>query len=127
MERHIYHLVSDKEFKKLSKDGYYTPSNYQNDGFIHCSGETQVLPVAEAYYSGIDDLLLLKLDCSMIDAEVKYENPAPVDGFKNDDGSENEKFPHIYGPLNLSAVKGIAKMIEHNGRFEWPVDFSYTI
>jgi uncharacterized protein (DUF952 family) len=64
------------------------------EGFIHCSTPEQVLRVANARFRGREDLVLLLIDSGMIAAEIRYEN---LEG-------GNERFPHIYGPLNLEAV-----------------------
>ncbi len=123
MENYIYHLVSEEEFKNLLKDGYYLPLRFENDGFIHCSSENSVISVAEAYYSKIMDLILLKLDKNKIESVVKYEDPAPVEGTGNKHIQNSVKFPHIYGPLNQSAICGIGKMINSDGKYKWPNEF----
>ncbi|MFI0453984.1 DUF952 domain-containing protein [Actinomadura sp. 6N118] len=65
------------------------------EGFIHCSSDlSQVEGVLGRFYTAVDhkDLLLLTIDVSRLDAEVRYE---PADG---------QLFPHIYGPIPLTAV-----------------------
>ncbi|WP_067793521.1 DUF952 domain-containing protein [Actinomadura formosensis] len=65
------------------------------EGFIHCSSDmTQVDGVLDRFYSGIDraDLVLLVIDTSRLDAPVRHE---PVG---------DDVFPHVYGPIPLSAV-----------------------
>ncbi len=65
------------------------------EGFIHCSSDmAQVDGVLARFYPGIDrdDLVLLVIAASRLDAPVRYE-PAGDD-----------VFPHIYGPIPVSAV-----------------------
>ena len=65
-------------------------------GYIHLSFAHQVKQVADALYRGREDLLLLEID----PAELK--SPLIVEDL---DGS-GERFPHVYGELNLDAVQG---------------------
>jgi uncharacterized protein (DUF952 family) len=57
--------------------------------------------VGKAFYHGRSDLVLLKLDEEKIGPEIKWEAPAgpPAPGI-----SDSDKFPHIFGPINLTAV-----------------------
>lgn len=71
------------------------------EGFIHCSSDmAQVDGVLGRFYTGIDrdDLVLLVIDVSQLDAPVRYE-PAGDD-----------VFPHIYGPIPVSAVIGVRSL-----------------
>jgi uncharacterized protein (DUF952 family) len=76
----------------------------QIEGFIHCSTENQVLHVANAFYHGRNNLVVLKLDEEKIEPEIKWEAPAgpPAPGI-----SDSDKFPHIFGPINLTAVASV--------------------
>jgi len=61
----------------------------------------QVIPVANAFYRGQNDLMLLVIDETRIVPEVRWEAPAgpPADGV-----TLSDLFPHVYGALNLDAV-----------------------
>jgi glutathione S-transferase len=63
-------------------------------GFIHASTADQVALVANAFYQGAPDLLLLVIDTERVDPEIRYEH---VPG-------QAAPYPHIYGPLNVDAV-----------------------
>jgi uncharacterized protein (DUF952 family) len=78
------------------------------EGFIHCSTENQVLHVANAFYCGRNDLVLLKLDEAKLKPELKWEPPAglPALGI-----SESDLFPHIFGPINLTAVASVLDFV----------------
>jgi len=75
------------------------------EGFIHCSTEKQVLRVANAFYHGRNDLVLLKLDEAKLKPEVRWEAPAALGAAPGI--SESDLFPHVFGPINLTAVASV--------------------
>lgn len=98
----IYHIASRKAWREALQRGEYQAENLEADGFIHCSTNTQMLPVAEKYYPGQRGLLILMIDPTRLSSELKWEPPsggAPPPGVP-----AGEMFPHIYGPINLDAV-----------------------
>lgn len=90
----IYHIAEKSIWNEALTIGIYTPGAYQQDGFIHCSLENQVLAVANRYYQQSNDLVLLKIDSDRIEVPLVFEN---LEG-------KEELFPHLYGPLPLNAV-----------------------
>lgn len=95
LESVICHICQKKTWAEAQSYGFYKTESFKDDGFIHCSSPEQILQVANAYYSGVTDLLLLWIDPLALTAELRWEF------------SDGGVFPHIYGPLNLSAVIGI--------------------
>jgi uncharacterized protein (DUF952 family) len=98
----IYHITSSQAWQEAQQRGEYRADSLESEGFIHCSTESQILPVAEKYYRGQSDLLLLKIDPARLASELRWEPPsggAPPPGVP-----EGDLFPHIYGPINLDAV-----------------------
>jgi uncharacterized protein (DUF952 family) len=73
----------------------YTPEAFEADGFIHCTnGLERLLWVANEFYTGdARQFMVLVLDVASIESPVRYDDP-------------DDDFPHIYGPLNTSAVTG---------------------
>jgi uncharacterized protein (DUF952 family) len=100
----ILHITSRAEWDEAQVRGEYVAPSLQTEGFIHCSTENQVLHVANAFYRGRNDLVLLKLNEAALRPELKWEPPAglPAPGI-----SESDKFPHIFGPINLTAVASV--------------------
>ena len=100
----ILHITSHAEWNEAQLRGEYVAPSLETEGFIHCSTEKQVLHVANAFYRGCNDLVLLKLDESKLKPELKWEAPAgsPATGI-----SESDSFPHIFGPINLTAVASV--------------------
>lgn len=88
---HIAHLADWQAAQTL---GQYTVESLTTEGFIHCSRPAQVLGVAARYYTPCPGpLLLLTIDPARLTAPLR-----------NELATNNETFPHIYGPLNLDAV-----------------------
>ncbi|MCE9646516.1 MAG: DUF952 domain-containing protein [Chloroflexi bacterium] len=100
----ILHITSRAEWADAQARGEYVAPSLGTEGFIHCSTEKQVLHVANAFYRGRTDLVLLKLDETQLKPGLKWEPPAgsPTPGI-----SESDLFPHIFGPINLSAVASV--------------------
>jgi uncharacterized protein (DUF952 family) len=94
----IYHLAIASDWAQAQRSGEYRISTrgrtLDEEGFIHASTESQVAPVANAYYRDAEDLVVLVIDPGRLRAEIRYEQVP---------GSE-APFPHIYGPLNADAV-----------------------
>jgi uncharacterized protein (DUF952 family) len=100
----ILHITSKQEWTSARQSGAYTAPSLESEGFIHCSTDRQVLEVANAFYRGRTDLVLLVIDDKRVESQVKWEAPAgpPAKGI-----SRSDVFPHIYGPINLDAVASV--------------------
>ena len=100
----IYHLTSRGDWERAREAGEYRVSTLgltlEEVGFIHCSTASQVAGVANRFYRGQTDLVLLTIDQGRVRPEVRYE--AALDS--------DEAFPHVYGPLNVDAVVGAAPL-----------------
>jgi glutathione S-transferase len=94
----IYHIAARADWEQAQRDGQYTMSTrgltLAEQGYIHASTAGQVAPVANAFYRGVPDLLLLVIDPERVGSEIRYE---AVPG-------QGQPYPHIYGPLNIDAV-----------------------
>lgn len=100
----ILHITSKQDWLDAQSRGEYTAPSLVSEGFIHCSTEKQILNVANAFYRGRTDLVVLKLTEDRIKPELKWEAPA---GPPAENISEADLFPHIYGPINLDAIASI--------------------
>lgn len=110
--RVVYHILPKDDWQKALHNGIYAPCSLNTEGFIHCSAVDQVLHSAEAYFGGQRDLLLLCIALDKVLPVVRYE--AAVEG-------NARRFPHIYGPLRLSAVVNVSVLsIDQNGDFTLP-------
>ncbi|MFO7683896.1 MAG: DUF952 domain-containing protein [Chloroflexota bacterium] len=95
----------------------YTAASLYSDGFIHCSTPAQAVYAANAHFAGQAGLVLLCIDEDLVAANVVYE----------DCYETGQKFPHIYGPLNLDAVLGIVDFPPNaDGSFSLPPLVAYA-
>ena len=90
----IFHIAEKSVWEACGKLDSYVPSEYLNEGFVHCSKLSQIEKTAHNYYRGRTDLVLLELDPEKLQSVLRYEN---LNG-----GEEN--FPHVYGELHKSAI-----------------------
>ena len=98
----IFHITSRTAWEDAQQRGDYRAESLETEGFIHCSTPSQVLPVAENFYKGQSELILLCIEPTLLSSALKWEPPSggsPPPGVP-----EGDAFPHIYGPLNLNAV-----------------------
>lgn len=89
----IVHIAPRSRWE--AADETYTHPTLERDGFIHCSTPDQVADVANANrdaFAAAEPLVLLCIDESLVDAEIRYE------------GDGSERFPHLYGELDCEAV-----------------------
>jgi len=93
-----YHMVPEEEWEQKRDAALYTPAAFEAEGFIHCTnGIDELVAVGNRYYSNdTRPYLALVLDVQSIVSPVRYDDPQQV-------------YPHVFGPLNLSAVIGILR------------------
>ena len=88
---------ADYDDAVASGSGEYRPVSLASEGFVHCSTPVQVLGPANTFFRGQSGLVLLVLDAAKITDPIVYE----------DLYGHGAAFPHVYGPLNLSAVTDV--------------------
>ncbi|MEL6402803.1 MAG: DUF952 domain-containing protein [Chloroflexota bacterium] len=116
----IYHLTTEIEWKLASESGTYSAPSLSSEGFIHCSTKDQILRVANAFYQSVDDLVLMCIDEDAVEALVKWEAPAHPDGQPAPFDASAEKFPHIYGTINMDAVTACLEMPKGDDGYRLP-------
>ena len=90
----IYHVTSAEEWNVAKEKGSYEAPSLRSEGFIHCSQDHQVAGVLERYFVGKDGLVKLVIDTDKLESRYVSEWSPSV----------QDTFPHIYGPINVSAV-----------------------
>jgi glutathione S-transferase len=110
VDHQLYHAAMPEDWAAAYESGEYTMSTRNrtlaDEGFIHASTRAQVEGVANRFYLDVAELVLLTIDPAKIDADIKWEPPAP---------GVDELFPHIYGPLPIAAVVATAYWFRSSG------------
>jgi uncharacterized protein (DUF952 family) len=101
----IYHIVPRDDWLEAQANGSYKPPSLDSQGFIHCSTSDQVVDTANRFYHGQDGLVLLCIEVSRLRPPLRYEAPA-MPGH-TDATAGQALFPHLYGPLDTSAVVSV--------------------
>lgn len=102
MPRIIHHLVWNSDWIARSRDGLYKPESLESEGFVHCTREPQMLlKVADQFFGDVrsEPLLCLVIDAARLASPVRDEDPGI-----------GHLFPHVYGPIEHSAVVEIVPM-----------------
>lgn len=81
------------------------------DGFIHLSSADQVAETLALYFGGQTGLVLVEVDLAALGEAVVWEA-----------SRGGAMFPHVYGPLPLSACSAPFELhLDNNGRHILPV------
>lgn len=105
----IFHIATAADWRRTLDSGTYTTStvgrSLEEEGFIHASRRDQVQGVFDRYYRRLGEpLVLLTIDTARLtDAEVVVE---PVG---------DDTYPHVYGPINRSAVVDVVPLSRSGG------------
>jgi glutathione S-transferase len=96
----IFHIATVADWEAAQAAGSYAISTrgrtLEQEGFLHASREDQWPGVLDRFYADVTEpLVLLVIDTDRLTSRVVEEAPAP---------GMTETFPHIYGPLDPSAV-----------------------
>lgn len=97
--RYLYHYTTAADWERSLADGEHRVSGrgmtLADQGFIHLCYESQRAGVWQRFWAAINEpVVLLMIDPDDLDADLVDENGSV--------GSE--LFPHLYGPLPVSAV-----------------------
>lgn len=98
----LLHLCSPSEWATAQLAGEHRPESLRSVGFVHLSTPQQVHLPANRLYAGRADLVLLHIDASRLDAPLRWERGDVTD-------PESMVFPHLYGPLPVSAVTAVSE------------------
>src|SRR5687767_755072 len=93
----IVHITTREAWQAAQAQGSYRAPSLESEGYIHCSTPAQVVDTANRFFAGQRGLVLLCIDSPRLLVPLLYEPPA-------EDPASPERFPHLYGPLNLDAV-----------------------
>ncbi len=110
----IYHMCRADEWAEAEQTGSYGGSSQDKaDGFIHFSTRTQVWTSAAKHRRGQDNILLLEVDAAALGEALKWEA-----------SRGGALFPHLYGPLPVSAVMNLTPLrLDDDGVHIFPDGF----
>jgi uncharacterized protein (DUF952 family) len=90
----IYHVTSATAWEEAKQKGEYEHPSFKEEGFIHCSEESQVAGVLDRYFKDQSNLVKLVIDTTKLKSRYIQEwSPSTLD-----------TYPHIYGLINTDAV-----------------------
>lgn len=95
----IYHVISEAAWNEQLHSEFLVVPSLQTEGFIHCCTKQQVEGVRARYFKGQSGLLLLEIDESKLESEVRFEK-----------STNDELFPHVYGPINKRAILSVTQL-----------------
>ena len=96
----IYHLIPEGDWHTTRGSTEWRHPSLAEEGFIHCSKDWEQLErVVRRLYPGRSDMVALEVDTEQLEWELVWEP-----------SRSGEVYPHIYGPLNLSAVVQVWKL-----------------
>jgi uncharacterized protein (DUF952 family) len=92
----VYKIAAAGEWTEAERGGVFEGAAVDRaDGFIHFSTAGQAPDTAAKWFAGRDDLTLAAIDAEALGGALRWE---PSRGWA--------LFPHLYGPLPMSAVVG---------------------
>ncbi len=103
MNTKIYHITTEESWEQAKVNGFYQDESLAREGFIHCSTAAQVSGVLERYFLGKIHLVKLEIDPKKLLNELRYELSPTI----------NQRFPHIFGSINLDAVSAVENIINN--------------
>ncbi|WP_424629106.1 DUF952 domain-containing protein [Bradyrhizobium sp. SYSU BS000235] len=93
----IYKVCPASAWREAERQGAYSGSaDDRRDGFIHFSTASQLPGTLTKHFAGQTGLFLIAIDADELGDALKWE---PSRG--------GELFPHLYGELDLGAVREI--------------------
>ena len=116
MQRIAYKIVKRELWEsqlKSSSKFIGTPLDLK-DGYIHLSAKEQVRETASKWFKGEMDLIMICIDLTRVDGEVKWEP-----------SRNNQLFPHVYGTLSTNCVRWIHDLLltPNKDDFIYPQEF----
>jgi uncharacterized protein (DUF952 family) len=94
----IFHVTTSEEWLVHRNLPTYTPTAFAQEGFIHCSTAAQLPGVLERYFAGKENLIILNIEEAKLTSPLKYEA-----------ATNNELFPHVFGPINKDAIVNVIR------------------
>jgi uncharacterized protein (DUF952 family) len=107
----VYKICPASLWREAECEGIFRGSDHdRRDGFIHFSTAAQVADTAARHFAGQRNLLLIAVDADQLGDALRWE---PSRG--------GALFPHLYGELDLGAVRRVLPLpLGADGRHRLP-------
>ena len=92
----IYHIVLPDVWAAQRPEVAYQADSLESEGFIHCSFDEQLDAVLDRYYPNAGQVLILEIETDKLTSK-----------FVAEPSTNDEIYPHIYGPINAEAIDGV--------------------
>jgi uncharacterized protein (DUF952 family) len=115
----VVHLMRAAGWAEAQAAGFVSSDSLVSDGFLHCSRPDQIAGVANRFYAGANDLVLLIVPVVALGPTLRWEPPAHPDGSLVGDADARDLFPHVYATIDVAAVRAVVS-------FEPGVDGLFT-
>ncbi|MEQ8305058.1 MAG: DUF952 domain-containing protein [Hoeflea sp.] len=111
MHATVYKIAPATLWREAETKGQFEGAPIDHtDGFIHFSTRDQAIETARRHFAGQSDLLLVAVDAGQLGEKLVFE---PSRG--------GDLFPHLYAPLQLSAVKWVKNLpLDDDGEHRFP-------
>jgi uncharacterized protein (DUF952 family) len=107
MTHTILHIISRDAWESARESAEIRAPSLDSQGFIHFSTAEQIVRVANRHYPGVRGLAVLVVETSLLTSPLRWE---PPDMPGEAAAGSGELYPHLYGPLNVSAVRGVVDL-----------------
>jgi len=97
--RYIYHITSTAHWDQQGLLAEFSEESLESEGFIHCSREEQIAGTLKRFFRNRCDLVILKIDTSLLHVPMIYEAADDGSGF----------FPHVFGAIARRAITEVLK------------------
>jgi uncharacterized protein (DUF952 family) len=71
----------------------YRAASLDSEGLIHCSFADQLDSVVKRYYADVPEIIVLEIETERLMSRTL-----------NEPSTNNEIYPHVYGPINRDAI-----------------------
>lgn len=111
MSVYVYKLFRRSEWEEATRSGLFTGSpDDRRDGFIHLSAASQVRGTFKKYFASECEPVLAGFDADSFGVTLKW-----------DISRNGERFPHLYGVLDVSRALSVSRICrDHGGAPEYP-------
>lgn len=91
----LHHLATEAQWAQYQRSGSIAPPSLEQEGFVHCSWTEQVAGTVAKHFAGTTGIIALELDPTALGAVALVEE---------DSYGSGQTFPHVYGPVPITAV-----------------------